>query len=100
MINTGCDDAEKNFTHKEKVKHNIEESYQHLKKLRERKKKGQSSSKRAHTGPNWNLQLFKNNERAMVLKRQLAKQKESLRRNIGRYLISHLSISNMVFAFQ
>jgi len=78
------DDAEKNFTHKEKVKHNIEESYQHLKKIRKCKRKGQSSSKRVHTGPNWNLQLFKNNEKAMVLKRQLAKQKESLRRNIGR----------------
>ena len=77
-------DAKENNTHKDKVKHNIEESYQQLKKLREHKRKGESSNKRTHAGPNWNLQLFKNNEKAMVLKRRLAKQNESLKRNLGR----------------
>ncbi len=69
---------------KQKVRHNIEDSYQQLKKNRERKKKGQSTKNEETNGPNWNIQLFKNNEKASVLKKQLSKQKESLKRNLGR----------------
>ena len=70
--------------HKERVRHNIEDSYQQLKKIRTRKKKGQSSQSQRDHGPNWNVQLFKNNEQALNLKKQLSKQKESLTRNLAR----------------
>ena len=80
-----CSGLEEEDIHKEKVKHNIEESYQQLKRIRESKRKGESSHRKQHSGPNWNIQLFKNNEKAMSLKRRLAKQKESLKRNLGRY---------------
>eukprot|EP00795_Rhopilema_esculentum_P010687 gene10687-19455_t len=79
---------------KHKVKHNIEESYQQLKNIRKNKSKGMST-KQAHAGPNWNLQLFKNNEKAMALRKRLTKQKESLKRNLGRdnEMVSRLKAS-------
>ena len=80
-----ADSTEVYDIHEERVRHNIEESYQQLKKIRLKKKKGETSHKQNKDGLNWNLQLFKNNERTMALKKQIQKQKEALKRNMGRY---------------
>eukprot|EP00794_Sanderia_malayensis_P015912 gene15912-17512_t len=67
-----------------RLRHNIEDSYRQLKTNRLQKKRGESTRREDSQGTNWNVKLFKNNEKALSLRRRLSKQRDSLKRNLGR----------------